>query len=262
MAKDTLWFPHDYNARADEKTDEAIEDYGTVAYGEYWVIAEMLHEELEGKIELTDRFYRVRSKAARMDIATYKQFIEDCINKYMLFKLKDGYITSERVERNKDSRQAIRNKRAQAGKEGAAKRWENSKCHEKEAKTMANAKETIANANGKMANDSTGQDKTGQDNSIVSSKEDIYISDELKKKYEKNEWFKWKCADTIIRSKEAFKDKIKPFVEKYGADLCNDFWYYWTQPQTNKSGKIAWELEKKFDIDARLRTFRNNNKSK
>ena len=253
MAKDKPWFPHEYFSRADRKFEELLPQYGSVLYGEYWIIVEELHKADDSRIELTDKFYRVRARSANMSVDNYKQMIDDCCTKEGPFILQEGYITIPRVLKNKTDRQDIVNKRREAGKKGG------------EANALrieANALKNEAKEKQNEANRSTGQDRTGQDNSIVSSKEDIYISDELKKKYEKNEWFKWKCADTIIRSKEAFKDKIKPFVEKYGADLCNDFWYYWTQPQTNKSGKIAWELEKKFDIDARLRTFRNNNKSK
>lgn len=95
--------------------------------------------------------------------------------------------------------------------------------------------------------------------------EEINISEEILKKYSKNEWFNLPEAKIIILKKEEFAAKIKPFVldehtgeGKYEKKLCTDFWYYWGQPITNGNGKLAWEAEKKFDIDARLRTFRRN----
>ena len=112
-----------------------------------------------------------------------------------------------------------------------------------------------------MANDSTGQDKTGQDNSIVSSKEDIYISDADKKKYSKEHWFSWKAAGLIIQKKAKFTELVKPYVEKYGSELCNDFWKYWTEPHKNKTGQLRWEGERYFDFPNRLGTFKKNEKN-
>lgn len=153
MGKNTYYFSHDYNARNDEKIIELIEDYGTVAYGEYWIIAELLHEEETGRIELTDRFYRLRAKQARMTIDTYKEFIDDCCKKYELLLCENGYISSERVDRNKEGRQIVRQERSEAGKAGANARWgKNSNCHQ-------NDTESMAFTNGKMANDSKRKER-------------------------------------------------------------------------------------------------------
>lgn len=235
MAKDTLWFPHDYNARNNDKMHELIDEYGSLGYGEYWIIAEMLHEEGSSRIELTERFYRVRAKAARMAIDTYKVFIEDCSSKYQLMIVKDGFLEMDRVERNKEKRTILKNGRSEAGKVGAAKRWaKNGNCHQNEAKNMAIA-------NGKMANDA----KRIEDKSNTPSIEgDINISAEVK-------------IDWLKEKREKLAEIIKPYVDKYGKELCNDFWYYWGQPH-KKLKQLRYEGEKYFDVDARLRTFKSN----
>lgn len=259
MAKDTFYFPHDYNARNDDKTVELIEDYGSVAYGEYWIIAEILHEEEESKIELTDRFYRIRSKAARMDIETYKKFIDECCSKYQLMINENGFLRIARVDRNKEKRMDVRIKRSQAGKAGMTKRWaENNNCYENDDKNITNVIEPITLVNNKITNDNKERKVKEIKESTSSKEEDINISPELKKKYEKNEWYAWPVAAKIIKKKEQFREDVRPFIEEFGKDLCIDFWYYWTQPTTDKSGKIAFEKEKKFDIISRLRTFRTN----
>ena len=252
MAKETYYFPHDYYARSDTKMEEMLDDYGSVGYGEYWMIAEILHEEEESRIELTERFYRVRAKMARMAIDTYKVFIDDCCTKYELMKQQEGYLTIARVDRNKDKRVSVKIGRSEAGKAGAAKRWgKNSNSHE-------NDEEKMAIANGKMANDSKGKEIREKENNTSSKEEDINISADLIEKYKKEHWISWPSNKIIIKKKIEFTDLLKPYLEKYGADICNSFWKYWTEPNKSKSGQIRWEAEKFFDFPARLGTFKKN----
>jgi len=56
-----------------------------------------------------------------------------------------------------------------------------------------------------------------------------------------------------------FADTLKPFLVKYGKDMMNDFYGYWTEP--NKSNtKFRQELEKVWDINKRLLTWSRNDK--
>jgi len=256
MAKDTLWFPHDYNARADEKTAALIGEYGALGYGVFQIITEILHEEDGSKIEYSEKKIRRLAGICKVKYDELKAIIDDCINVFDLWITDGEYFYSERVKRNKEDRERIRSKRMEAGKRGG---------EANASKIKANASKKVANGKQNVANSSTGQDITviPSKEAITSSlEEDINISADLQKKYSKNEWFGWKVAKEIITKKEAFTEKIKPFVADYGATLCNDFWYYWTQPMTNRSGKLAYEAEKKFDIDARLRTFKTNSNRK
>jgi hypothetical protein len=64
--------------------------------------------------------------------------------------------------------------------------------------------------------------------------------------------------DIDIR-KLKFADTLKPFLVKYGKDMMNDFYAYWTEP--NKSNtKFRQELEKVWDINKRLLTWSRNDK--
>jgi hypothetical protein len=50
-------------------------------------------------------------------------------------------------------------------------------------------------------------------------------------------------TNNIQQRKLKFADTLTPFLEKYGKDMMNDFYKYWTQP--NKAGsKFKQELEK------------------
>lgn len=73
--------------------------------------------------------------------------------------------------------------------------------------------------------------------------------------------FTLKGEELIKKKKDDFADKLKPFIEKFGKELCNDFWFYWTQPNEQKT-KIRKDGEKYFDIAARLRTFHRNQNTK
>lgn len=64
----------------------------------------------------------------------------------------------------------------------------------------------------------------------------------------------------IEERKLKFASTLKPFLEKYGKDLLNEFYFYWTEP--NKSNtKFRYELEKTWSLERRLHTWATNQKS-
>lgn len=68
-------------------------------------------------------------------------------------------------------------------------------------------------------------------------------------------------AKLIEKRKQEFIERLRPYVEKYGRDLCNEFYFYWTEP--NKSGKrMRFEAETFFEMGRRLGTWRKNVKEK
>jgi hypothetical protein len=56
-----------------------------------------------------------------------------------------------------------------------------------------------------------------------------------------------------------FADTLKPFLDKYGKDMMNEFYGYWTEPNKSNS-KFRQELEKVWDLKKRLNTWSNNDK--
>lgn len=64
----------------------------------------------------------------------------------------------------------------------------------------------------------------------------------------------------IEERKLKFADTLKPFLSKYGKELLNDFFKYWTEP--NKSNtKFKMELEKTWSLERRLETWAKNDKN-
>lgn len=57
--------------------------------------------------------------------------------------------------------------------------------------------------------------------------------------------------------KTKFYDAIKPYVGIYGADMCRNFFDYWSE--LNKSGtKMRWEQQPTWELELRLKTWSKN----
>lgn len=56
-----------------------------------------------------------------------------------------------------------------------------------------------------------------------------------------------------------FSATLSPFLETYGADLLNDFYRYWTEPNKSQT-MFKQEMEKTWDLSRRLETWAKNDK--
>lgn len=66
-------------------------------------------------------------------------------------------------------------------------------------------------------------------------------------------------VNNIDERKLKFASTLKPFLDKFGKDLLNDFYFYWTEP--NKSNtKFRQEMEKTWDLERRLNQWAKNEK--
>lgn len=59
--------------------------------------------------------------------------------------------------------------------------------------------------------------------------------------------------DSIKERREVFKTEIGNFLDKYGKEMCNDFYHYWTEKNTNAK-KMRFEMSKNqpFNVKRRL----------
>lgn len=67
--------------------------------------------------------------------------------------------------------------------------------------------------------------------------------------------------EDIVARKLKFSATLKPFLEKYGAEMLNDFYKHWTEPNKSKT-KLRFEDQKYWDIAKRLATWFKNQKFK
>lgn len=65
-----------------------------------------------------------------------------------------------------------------------------------------------------------------------------------------------KGISSLSDREKAFAETIRPYVPKYGKEMCNKFFVYWTEPNKSKT-KMRFELEKTWDVSRRLETWSN-----
>lgn len=59
--------------------------------------------------------------------------------------------------------------------------------------------------------------------------------------------------------KREFLDSIRPYLDKYGKDMCNAFGKYWLEISP-RGRKYRFEKERVFDVGKRLATWEKNNR--
>ena len=64
----------------------------------------------------------------------------------------------------------------------------------------------------------------------------------------------------INDTKTEFSNSLQPYLEKYGKDMLNDFFLYWTEKSPN-GRKMRFEKEKVFDPSRRLSTWHSRSDS-
>ena len=114
------YFSHDSNARNSDKLMKVRMKLGAEGYGIFFMLIERLREE-EGYKSTID--YDTLAFDLRVEPEKVKQVVEN----YDLFKFtEDGkYFYSDSFNDRMEMMDAKRKKRAEAGKKGAEKRWEN-----------------------------------------------------------------------------------------------------------------------------------------
>lgn len=118
--KEAYYFPHDVNASQDPKMMTLISECGLMGIGAFWIIIEILHQQEWGAIgrPLVTQYLAFYGR-----MGSYDQIMIDRCEK-ALFSTKllieqDGMVTSDRVQKNFQMRESVR----EAGRLNAMKRW-------------------------------------------------------------------------------------------------------------------------------------------
>lgn len=168
--KETFYFPHDYNARNDEKTIYLISKCGYFGYGLYWGIVEDLHQSPNGKLNI--KLIDGLAFKYNIDITELNNVITTCLEVGLFIK-EDNYISSERVIRNKKDLEDFRLKKSNAGKKGMLKRWGH---------------------NNVITKHNKGKEMKGNESKYINNK--IISYKDLKKPY--NDFLRVRCNDGSI----------------------------------------------------------------
>lgn len=120
MVKD--YFSHDSGARNDPDMVGLLDEFGAAGYGIFWITVELLHEK-GGRLPLVDITFKQIGKPVATRLQFVKKVIYKCLNEYKLFQeSEDGFLTSNRVNRNIDKRKKISLERSKSGHLSATKR--------------------------------------------------------------------------------------------------------------------------------------------
>jgi hypothetical protein len=74
------------------------------------------------------------------------------------------------------------------------------------------------------------------------SQEQVQVQEKEKEEY------------NIDSRKKDFAALLQPYIETYGREMLNEFYFYWTEPNQRKT-KMKYEMEKTWSIERRLNTW-------
>ena len=124
MPKDVPWCKHDSDASSDFNIKPLIKSYGWEGYGWYWYLIETLRTADGFRIPYNDFTFDGISEDMKCDSDKAKKFIDDCIDKFHLFRKDgDGFFYSERLRRDMNAMIERRDKQSEGGRKGSQKRW-------------------------------------------------------------------------------------------------------------------------------------------
>ena len=114
-----LYLPHDLDAVTDDKIVEMLGALDWYGYGLYWRLLELLYTRTDHKLTCN---YKGLSKIIGCDADTLQRLVTE----FGLFTITgDGsQFWSERVLAHCESMESGRQSKADAGRKGAAKRWQ------------------------------------------------------------------------------------------------------------------------------------------
>src|SRR3990167_8123876 len=105
--KESFYFPHDYNARGDEKITALLRKHNWSGYGVYWALVEKLYE-AGGRLS-------AEYESLGYDLRTEADFVRSVVENFGLFHLKEGKFRSRSIDR----RLAERRQKSEKAKQSA-----------------------------------------------------------------------------------------------------------------------------------------------
>jgi hypothetical protein len=221
------YFSHDYGTRNKKRMAALLEEEKSRGYGLFWIIVEMLHEDSTKWMELEDLTYIAIKKESGEDLVYIRGFIEKCISLYKVFIKQENRFTTERVLRNIDKREEIKEKRSRAGKISAEKRVSHSINYEQIPTHVEHVLNGVEHNSTKERKEKEikGKENINRANALVGAVAPTSVQQhEIKKKYNSlteslNDKPRAECWNSI----KEFIQEVKPeFCEPY-VDAWNLF---------------------------------------
>ena len=113
MTKDAYYFPHDSNARNDQRLMKVRMKYGMEGYGIYFAIIEILREQADYTLSFNDL------ESVSFDLRVKKDVIEDIVTNYNLFVIEGhSMFYSKSLKKRLECMDEKKRKRVAAGRKG------------------------------------------------------------------------------------------------------------------------------------------------
>ena len=162
MSKDAYYFPHDSNARNDQRLMKVRMKYGMEGYGIYFGIIEILREQAEYTLSFDDL------ESISFDLRVDLEKIEDIVSNYNLFVIEGmSMFYSRSLKRRMECMDEKKQKRIEAGRLGGL--------------ASSKSKQSSNNATSKVADkSSTKLNKTKQTKSNDINKRYDMFEDDVK----------------------------------------------------------------------------------
>lgn len=163
--KDALsWFPHDSNAHRDPKIVALISVYTIAGYGRYFLILELLREQRDYKLSITNKYWlSTLAIYLQFTLDEAKTFIYDLVTEFELLQQDDEFLWSPAQCRRMafwDERKRVLSERARRGAEVT------------NAKRAAQAKENVGTSEKNLAKDNN---KKTEQILITPSSESLFL---------------------------------------------------------------------------------------
>ncbi|OSZ79312.1 hypothetical protein CAP35_13955 [Chitinophagaceae bacterium IBVUCB1] len=97
--KDNHWFAHDKNAMNQPALMSLKAVYGMKGYGIWWALMETLRSSEDYRYNIKDEFAYIHLSKLLEELTPeeVRVFIDDCIHRFKLLKLKNGFIYQEEM---------------------------------------------------------------------------------------------------------------------------------------------------------------------
>jgi len=115
--KDAYYFPHDSNARNDQRLLKVRFKHGASGYGAFFMLLEIMREQGDYRLSMTDL-----EMIDEMEIHIGIDSLIDIVENYDLFELDGDYFYSNSFDRRMQKMNDLRDIRAKAGRKGGKSR--------------------------------------------------------------------------------------------------------------------------------------------
>lgn len=205
------YFSHDSNARNDEKLIRLRMKHGAEGYGVYFMILERLRDEAD---YMSVKDYNVIAFDLRVDA----NLIKDIVENFGLFAFTDDgkCFYSESFNKRMSLKDEAKQKRAQAGKKGAKKRWNNKSDDDNSNENNSVIAKPLENDSNAMAMPSQNN---GKESKVNKSKVNKKKSKSKTPAYADDDRNLLLSADLFRRIKTNNPETRQPDLQKWANDI-------------------------------------------